>query len=348
MESNVRQQLSSSIKTPDTTKWFTSPPRMKTKGEQQLFMISAKYETKLFLIFNEIMEDFERRTPYRYLHFAHFHMNNLQRAVPCAYTYLQRNPDDSEMSQQMKTYQSQYDLEGYLLDYEERPHQVTFLKAVTLLNIEDLSGGLGHMEQALSQYLQEYDLCQAVCEGAMEVSLVKNLYPCPADAYVDALRCKVKCEDNLKPNVGGFFVEQFVATMYHYLQYAYYKLNDVRSAAPCASSFTLFHPEDEVMKQNVLYYQSYTQQYGLNNTHFKPRTEAVKYHDQIATQRQMLLQAEDYLRMNDEYFLGPQEAVVDVADSLDIEFEGLGDYEEAFYAKWWQPKGKGDIGNSEI
>lgn len=31
------------------------------------------------------------------------------------------------------------------------------------------------------------------------------------------------CEANLTPNVGGFFVEKFVATMYHYLQFAYYK-----------------------------------------------------------------------------------------------------------------------------
>ena len=31
------------------------------------------------------------------------------------------------------------------------------------------------------------------------------------------------CETNLTPNVGGYFVEKFVATMYHYLQFAYYK-----------------------------------------------------------------------------------------------------------------------------
>lgn len=27
----------------------------------------------------------------------------------------------------------------------------------------------------------------------------------------------------MTPNVGGYFVEKFVATMYHYLQFAYYK-----------------------------------------------------------------------------------------------------------------------------
>ena len=45
----------------------------------------------------------------------------------------------------------------------------------------------------------------------------------PADLYTEVLKCKVKCEENLTPSVGGFFVEKFVATMYHYLQFAYYK-----------------------------------------------------------------------------------------------------------------------------
>ena len=45
----------------------------------------------------------------------------------------------------------------------------------------------------------------------------------PSDLYTDVLKCKVKCEEHLTPSVGGFFVEKFVATMYHYLQFSYYK-----------------------------------------------------------------------------------------------------------------------------
>lgn len=43
------------------------------------------------------------------------------------------------------------------------------------------------------------------------------------DLFAESLQCKVDCETNLTPNVGGYFVEKFVATMYHYLQFAYYK-----------------------------------------------------------------------------------------------------------------------------
>lgn len=50
-------------------------------------------------------------------------LNDLQRAVPCAYTYLQKNPEDQEMRQLMEEYKSQYDLSGYLTDHEERPYE---------------------------------------------------------------------------------------------------------------------------------------------------------------------------------------------------------------------------------
>lgn len=123
------------------------------------------------------------------------------------------------------------------------------------------------------------------------------------DVYIDVLRCKLRCEEILKPSVGGYFVEKFVPTLYHYLQYAYYKrkfsvsrgllqrflmdtflvnasppppprrcpVNDGVRAVPCAHSYFLFEPDDEVMKQNLLYYKAYSQEWGLRSDHFTPR-----------------------------------------------------------------------------
>lgn len=45
-------------------------------------------------------------------------------------------------------------------------------------------------------------------------------------------------------------------------------------------------------------------------------------------------------------FLGPEEAARLASESPDVEFEGMGDYEESIYADWRQPKGKGDAGES--
>ncbi|XP_070962941.1 cartilage-associated protein-like [Oncorhynchus clarkii lewisi] len=293
----------------------------------------------------EVMDDFDNRLPYRYMYFAYVQTDDLQKALASAHTYLQRNPEDPVMTRHMNQYKREFDLEGALIDHEEHPYEVSFLKAVTLFNSEDFSSSISHMEQALSQYLQQYSLCQAMCHGACDADLpqTKDLYPTLADAYVDALRCEVKCEENLMPNVGGYFVEKFIATMYHYLQFAYYKLNDARSAAPCASSYVLFDPEDKVMRQNMLYYQSYREQWGLDDHSFTPRVEALRYYNHTTLLKQMLAFAENYLQ-SDEDFLGPEEAAME--DSSDVEFEGIGDYQESILARWSQPKAKGDVGDS--
>lgn len=70
-------------------------------------------------------------------------------------------------------------------------------------------------------------------------NLLSSSAPPPSDLYVDVLSCKVRCEENLTPSVGGFFVEKFVATMYHYLQFSYYKCKSASAAeAPPDGGFS--------------------------------------------------------------------------------------------------------------
>lgn len=114
------------------------------------------------------------------------------------------------------------------------------------------------MEEALGQYFEAYNSCVAGCEGSYEIVEFKDFYPTlagktrprprlasgartpicspspppPSDLYTDVLSCKVGCEENLTPSVGGFFVEKFVATMYHYLQFSYYKCKRAGSRRP--------------------------------------------------------------------------------------------------------------------
>nr|XP_020460994.1 synaptonemal complex protein SC65-like [Monopterus albus] len=292
------------------------------------------------------LKDKKQKPDSEIIHFVQ--LGDLQRAVPCAYTFLQRNPEDQDMLQLMEQYKKQYDLSGYLIDQEERPYEASFLRGVTLISSGDYSSSVKHLEEALRLYLHEYELCQVDCEGLSQLVSDRDFYAVIADAYVNILRCKLKCEENLMPNVGGYFVEKFVATIYHHLQYAYYKLNDGCSAVPCAYSYFLLEPEDQVMKQNLLYYKAYGEQWGIHSDHFTPRMEALQHHNQTVTQKQMLKFAEKYLQLGDEDCLGPEEAALLAPKSPDIEFEGQGDYEESFYDKWRQPKGKGDAGESDI
>uniref|UniRef100_A0A3Q3B519 Prolyl 3-hydroxylase family member 4 (inactive) n=1 Tax=Kryptolebias marmoratus TaxID=37003 RepID=A0A3Q3B519_KRYMA len=295
----------------------------------------------------QLLEEFSTRAPYRYLHFAHSKLNDLQSAVPCAYTFLQRNPGDQELGQLMEGYKDRYDLDGYLVDHEEQVYEAPFVRGVKLVSSGDYSSSTELLEEALRLYLQEYHLCQADCEGIGAFSPEGDFYALIA-VYVDMLKCKLECEENLTPNVGGYFVENFVATIYHHLQYAYYKVNDGRRAAPCAFSYFLFEPEDRVMKQNLLYYKAYSQQWGLQPEHFTPRPEAVKHYNHTVTLKQMLKFAEMYSELDDEDIFGAEGAALLTSESPDAEFEGVGDYEESIYASsWTQTKGKGDTGESD-
>ncbi|KAJ7416875.1 prolyl 3-hydroxylase family member 4 [Pitangus sulphuratus] len=156
-------------------------------------------------------------------------------------------------------------------------------------------------------------------------------------------KCKVDCETELTPNVGGYFVEKFVATMYHYLQFAYYKLNDVQDAVRSVSSYMLFDPGDTVMQQNLVYYRFHRERWRLREEDFEPRPEAVRYHNQTAAQKKMLEFARQFLQADDEMEVDGGEGPEAPDLPSDSEFEGEGDYEEGFFAEWWQePKTKGD------
>ncbi|XP_054463436.1 endoplasmic reticulum protein SC65 [Anoplopoma fimbria] len=293
----------------------------------------------------DLLDTFEMRVPYRYIQFAHYQLNNVEKAVSAAHTFLKKNPTDPYLTKNMKYYKTLFDVEEYLIDHEEQPYESVFLKSVTLYNNGDFSNSARNMEQAITQYFEIYSICLAGCEGSYEILEFKDFYPTLADLYTDMLKCRVKCEEKLTPSVGGFFVEKFVATMYHYLQFSYYKLNDVKSAAPCAASYMLFDRKDQVMQQNIAYYRFYREQWGLEETDFQPRPEALRYFNETTKQKEMLEFALNYLQTEDEGEVSPEETASSHTEHPDTEFEGMGDYEESFMAEWWQePKTKWDAG----
>ncbi|KAF7239151.1 Endoplasmic reticulum protein SC65 [Varanus komodoensis] len=291
----------------------------------------------------ETLRDFQRRTPYQYLHYALFKTNKIEKAVSAAHTYLQKNPKHEMTQRYLHYYRTMVDVDEYLVDLEAQPYEAVFVRAVKLYNSGDFRNSITDMEHALSDYYKAYENCLAGCEGSYELREFKDFYPAIADHFVSVLQCKVDCEADLTPNVGGYFVEKFVATMYHYLQFAYYKLNDIKNAVQSVASYMLFDPRDEVMQQNLVYYRFYRERWHLEEDDFNPRPEALHYHNQTATQKKLLEFSEQYLQPDDEGEVGEAEAEKELALPSDAEFEEIGDYEEGFLSQWWQePKSKGD------
>ncbi|XP_039209945.1 endoplasmic reticulum protein SC65 isoform X2 [Crotalus tigris] len=245
-----------------------------------------------------------------------------------------------------------------LRDFQRRiPYQylhyalfkTVFVRAVKLYNSGDFRSSIADMEHALSKYYEAYENCLAGCEGSYELCEFKDFYPAIADHFVYVLQCKVDCEVDLTPNVGGYFVEKFVATMYHYLQFAYYKLNDIKNAVQSVASYMLFDPGDEVMQQNLVYYRFYRERWHLEEDDFNPRPEALHYHNWTSTQKKLLEFARQYLQPDDEGEVDERvNGVKEPALPSDAEFEDIGDYEEGFLSEWWQePRSKGDKGDEE-
>ncbi|KAM8947419.1 endoplasmic reticulum protein SC65 [Pelodytes ibericus] len=291
----------------------------------------------------ETLKAFQRREPYQYLHYTYFKINDLEKAVSAAHTYLQKNPEHEMTVRYMNYYKTLMDVDEFLIDLEAQPYEGIFVKSVKSYNAGDFRRSIEEMEQALPLYYKAYNNCLTGCEGTYEMREFKDFYPAVADHLADVLQCKVECESNLTPNVGGYLVQKFVATMYHYLQFAYYKLNDVKNAVQCVSSYMLFDPADTVMQQNLAYYKFYKEKWDLEDTDFNPRKEALQYHNQTTRHKELLQFAHDFLHQDDDEMEIGADVETEPTPS-DSEFEGIGDYEEGIYAEWWsEPKSKGDV-----
>uniref|UniRef100_A0A087XUI3 Cartilage associated protein n=1 Tax=Poecilia formosa TaxID=48698 RepID=A0A087XUI3_POEFO len=249
----------------------------------------------------DTIDEFDRREPYKYLQYAYFKSNNLAKAVSAAHTFLLKHPDDEMMQKNMAYYKSLPGAEEHLKDLETKSYETLFVRAVKAYNGDNFRTSVSDMELALRDFFKVYDECLAASEGPRHVKEFKDFYASIAvDHYTEVLERKVMCESDLTPVVGGFVVDKFVATMYHYLQFAYYKLNDLKNAVPCATSYVLFDPNDEVMNNNVAYYKYHRNKWDLTEEDFLPRAEAVRYYNQTTLQLQMLEFAKQRLMSDDE------------------------------------------------
>ncbi|XP_023257708.1 cartilage-associated protein-like, partial [Seriola lalandi dorsalis] len=71
----------------------------------------------------DLLEDFDKRIPYRYIQYAYYQLNNVEKAVAAAHTFLKKNPTDPYLTKNMNYYKTLFDVEEYLIDHEEQPYE---------------------------------------------------------------------------------------------------------------------------------------------------------------------------------------------------------------------------------
>ncbi|XP_039972450.1 prolyl 3-hydroxylase 1 [Xiphias gladius] len=212
----------------------------------------------------EVELEFKKRTPYNYLQVAYFKIHKLDKAVAAANTFYLANPDHMEMRQNLEYYRMMDGVQAEdFKDLEARPNMAEFLLGKSYYSDDSFGLAAEHFEVAIDEYFIADKECRVLCEGAynydgynyMEYSA--DLFQTMTDHYMQVLSCKQHCSvelasaaDRNKP------FEDFLPSHFNYLQFSYYNSEKYEQAIECAKTFLLFHPEDEVMNQNLAYYSA--------------------------------------------------------------------------------------------
>ncbi|XP_062846549.1 prolyl 3-hydroxylase 1-like, partial [Trichomycterus rosablanca] len=218
----------------------------------------------LHKVSDEIELEFKKRSPYNYLQVAYFKINKLDKAVAAANTFYVANPGHVEMRQNLEYYSLMAGVqETDFKDLEARPHMAEFLEGKRLYSSEDFFSAIDHFEAALEEFFTSDTECRALCEGEYDydgynyMEYNADLFQSITDHYLHVLNCKQNCGVELASTAGREKpFEDFLPSHFNYLQFSYYNTEQYGKAIECTKTYLLFHPEDEVMRQNLAYYSA--------------------------------------------------------------------------------------------
>ncbi|KAK2862630.1 hypothetical protein Q5P01_002163 [Channa striata] len=218
----------------------------------------------LHKVTEEVELEFKKRTPYNYLQVAYFKINKLDKAVAAANTFFLANPDHVEMRQNLEYYRMMAGVqEEDFKDLEARLHMTEFLLGKNYYSKDSFDLAAEHFDVAVDEYFKADKECRALCEGAYNydgynyMEYHADLFQTMTDHYMQVLNCKQHCSVELASTPGGNKpFEDFLPSHFNYLQFSYYNSEKYEQAIECAKTFLLFHPDDEVMNQNLAYYSA--------------------------------------------------------------------------------------------
>ncbi|XP_030848736.1 prolyl 3-hydroxylase 1 isoform X3 [Strongylocentrotus purpuratus] len=265
-----------------------------------------------------VTDKFLSMTPYSYLQFAYYKSGLYEQAVAAAYTYLQWHNDDDVMQNNLDYYRNMHGIDdSQLFNLEEKWHHKYFLEGYEAHHNEKWHDVIKSMELALTEYWKADTQCRALCEGKYDNREFMDLYEAIAYHYASTLYCKSQCESWLS-RINSKLVEDYLSSHFHFLQFAYYNVDDVQNAVKNALSFLILKPEDEVMHQNIAFYK------GMKDPalEFTPRTDVERYHQLVQMENKMLQYAKkNFWEEDAEEFLNPDKDI-DVEDETGPDYLG--------------------------
>ncbi|XP_029678000.1 prolyl 3-hydroxylase 2-like [Formica exsecta] len=213
-------------------------------------------------------------TIYEYLHICYFQKGRYQDAANAAYTFLSLHPNHEMAIKNLKYY---LNLPGVIVkevvNLEAAPFMQMYVRGVQAYEAEDYVKAIAEFETSLESYMEFEENCRSYCEGPFDQGWYPEFTSSVANHFVFCLKCKRGCSLALN-NVNGNFRADLLRSHYNYLQFAYYKLGNLKKACAAVASFLLFLPADETMLHNKDYYSS---QPKVEEEYFTPREEALSY-----------------------------------------------------------------------
>ncbi|XP_028045555.1 prolyl 3-hydroxylase 2 isoform X2 [Monomorium pharaonis] len=211
---------------------------------------------------------------YEYLHICYFQKERYQDAANAAFTFLSRHPDHEMTMKNLKYYLNLSNVTvEKVVNLEEAPFVRKYIRGVKEYELENYEEAVIEFESSLQSYMKSEEECRIYCEGPFDQGWYPEFTSSIANHFTFCLKCKRGCSLALN-NINGNFQSDLFRSHFNYLQFAYYKLGNLKAACAAVASYLLFLPADETMLHNKDYYSS---QPKVKEEYFMPKMEVLSY-----------------------------------------------------------------------
>ncbi|XP_042888710.1 prolyl 3-hydroxylase 1-like isoform X2 [Penaeus japonicus] len=239
----------------------------------------------------DVDEYFEMRKPYDYLQLCYFKLDMIKEAADAAATVLVAQPEHEVMQNNLKYYIAEGGISPEsVVNRELKEYGNEYILGTIAYNQEDYAETINHMEKSLVLYFRADQECRRLCENSIEQKILEDFVMTVANQYTYTIRCKRRC-NRVHGNLLGETIDNFLASYFNYMQFAYFKENKLEEACEAVASSLLLDPEDPVQQRNKQYYLSNE---DVTEDMFVPRESVVAYKDRMDYERDML----DFIETN--------------------------------------------------
>lgn len=219
-------------------------------------------------------EKFVHLAIYEYLHICYFQKARHQDAANAAFTFLTQHHDHKVVQKSLMYYMDLPDVQvKKIINLEAAPFVKMYARGVSAYEDGYYAEAVDQFESSLESYMNSEEECRSYCEGPFDQGWHPEFTSSLANHFAYCLKCKRKCSSALN-NVNGNYQSDLLRSHYNYLQFAYYKLGNLKAACAAVASFLLFLPIDTAMLHNKDYYSA---QPKVKEEYFQPREEAIFY-----------------------------------------------------------------------